>query len=186
MTKIKIIGLAGPAGSGKDTVADYLCERYALRKYSFASPLKMACREMFGLTDLQLSDEKKEEVIPFWGLSPRQMYQKLGTEGARDLFFSDIWVKRAQVFYQQEACSPCLIIDDVRFENEAAWIRSEGGSIIHVVREKNDSATEHDQHASEYGIVPIDPDWTIVNRTSIKDLKEAADSVLDIIIDEGL
>jgi len=46
-----ILGLAGKALAGKDSVADYLLDNYNFdRKIGFASNLKTACVEVFGLT----------------------------------------------------------------------------------------------------------------------------------------
>ncbi|MCK5020531.1 MAG: hypothetical protein KAS32_26165 [Candidatus Peribacteraceae bacterium] len=46
-----ILGLSGKALSGKDSVADYLLDNYYFdRKLGFASNLKTACVEVFGLT----------------------------------------------------------------------------------------------------------------------------------------
>jgi adenylylsulfate kinase-like enzyme len=43
-----VIGLVGLIGSGKDTIADYLCNFEEFRRESFASTLKDACAAVFG------------------------------------------------------------------------------------------------------------------------------------------
>ena len=49
MTKYpRIISLSGLQGSGKDTVADMLCERYGYKRISFAATLKDAVAAVFG------------------------------------------------------------------------------------------------------------------------------------------
>lgn len=49
-----ILGLSGKALSGKDTVADYLLDNYNwTRKTGFATNLKVACMEIFDLTEFQ-------------------------------------------------------------------------------------------------------------------------------------
>jgi len=53
-----IIGLSGKALVGKDTVADYLLDRYGWnRKVSFAHNLKTSCSILFGLTWEQVSTQ---------------------------------------------------------------------------------------------------------------------------------
>lgn len=53
-----IIGIAGRAGSGKDTVADLLVRDHRFVKIAFADPLKRICKKVFDFTDEQ-----------FWGPS---------------------------------------------------------------------------------------------------------------------
>jgi hypothetical protein len=40
MHRLNIIGVSGQAGSGKDTVANYLCEEYGFTKIALADPIK--------------------------------------------------------------------------------------------------------------------------------------------------
>lgn len=49
-----IIGLCGPAGSGKDTIADRLVERYGFVKMANADLLKRMAQSAFNFTDAQL------------------------------------------------------------------------------------------------------------------------------------
>lgn len=49
-----ILGLSGHAGSGKDTMADHLVEKYNFTKVSLADPLKRICKEVYDFTDEQL------------------------------------------------------------------------------------------------------------------------------------
>ena len=42
-----IIGLAGKKGSGKDTIAEYLCAQYGFINYGFGDPIKEIGRIMF-------------------------------------------------------------------------------------------------------------------------------------------
>ncbi len=45
---IPLIGLTGAAGSGKDTVAEHLTDKYGLRLFRFSAPLKDLVARMFG------------------------------------------------------------------------------------------------------------------------------------------
>ncbi len=74
-----LIGFCGKAGSGKDT-ASLFFKKYDSEFMSFAGPIKESAKILFNLTDEQLSDRVlKETIIPTWGLSPRQILQRLGT-----------------------------------------------------------------------------------------------------------
>ena len=53
-----ILGLSGKALAGKDTVADYLIDHYFwTRKTGFATNLKLACMEVFNLTEFQVFEQ---------------------------------------------------------------------------------------------------------------------------------
>jgi hypothetical protein len=118
-----IVGLMGPAGSGKSSVAAYLSARYGARRYSLASPLKEIARRALGFTDEQLygTQEQKEAIDPRYGFSPRWFLQKLGTEGCRAVLGDDVWTRACLDAIRRDA--PMLaVIEDVRFANEAAAI----------------------------------------------------------------
>ncbi len=53
-----VLGVSGPASSGKDTVGNYLVSRFGWGRLSFARNLKDMCQHVFGLTDWQVDDEK--------------------------------------------------------------------------------------------------------------------------------
>ena len=85
-----LIGFSGKAGAGKDTAGKFLCDTYRCMHYYFAKPLKEGAKIMFNLSDEQI--ENKEKVIEPWGMSPRKLYQLLGTEVGRGIDVN-IWVK---------------------------------------------------------------------------------------------
>ena len=78
-----LIGISGKAQSGKDTLGKYLCDEYRCLHYYFAKPLKEGAKVMFNLTDDQIAN--KEVPIEPWGISPRKIYQVLGTEVGRGI-----------------------------------------------------------------------------------------------------
>lgn len=125
-----LIGIAGPARSGKDTVANYICSYYqGFVKLSFATPLKFMLEKGLGFTEEQLHGGDKEKIDPRFGKSPRYIMQTLGTEWGRDLIHPDIWVICLEAFLRKNT-----VIADVRFDNEANFIREKGGLLIHVER----------------------------------------------------
>lgn len=106
MTNKILIGLAGrgtlnckfvsTARVGKDEVARVLRDDLGFRTYSFALPLKQVSQVLFGLTEDQMWDDKmKNVVIDTWGLSPRTIFQRIGTEGGRLIFDESMWAKMA-------------------------------------------------------------------------------------------
>ena len=137
-----IIGLAGAIGSGKSKVAAYIYCMYAAERYSIALPLKQIAK-VFNFTDAQIfgTQEQKQEVNAFWGVSGREFMQKLGTEIFRDTIprvlpnMSNPWVRLAE----SRACAALranklLVIDDVRFNDEAQMIAKLRGITIRIIR----------------------------------------------------
>src|SRR5687768_3384285 len=119
---MRIIGITGRAGSGKDTVADYLVERHGFVKIAFADPIKQMLRQL-GVDCTDRSS--KEQPHPIYGKSPRQMAQYLGTEWMRNLIHPNGWVLAAQArvktithltSLEEVPSVHGIVISDVRFE----------------------------------------------------------------------
>lgn len=177
----RLIGLTGYAGAGKDTVRQVLEEQHDLDGMAFADPI----REMLGaLLNSVGVDESwmtvrylKERDIPQLGMSYRKLAQTLGTEWARALD-PDFWVRIAAARFEMcsEFSSPGVVISDVRFPNEAAWIRSRGGVIWRVIRPGTEPVRAH---ASEDLIAGIQHDHVIDNRGDLDDLDDAVKAALE-------
>lgn len=160
-----VIGLSGQAGAGKDTVADYLVQSWGFSKVSFAGPLKDAISSMFCITKAQMEDRKlKEQVIEEWGKSPRQLNQWLGTEVMRKQFDVDFFLKRMDISIGYE---DLVVVSDVRFDNEAEYIRRKWGGLIWRIeapsRVQNDMVGDTKAHETEQGISPSLVDASINN-----------------------
>ena len=178
-----LLGLTGPAGCGKDSVANHLQREHAFTPTSFAAPLKNACQYLFGLSHDEVTDrELKEKTIPFWGLSPRQIMQRFGTEAMKVTFGDEFWVKSWLRTYQKFGTTDHVVVSDVRFEEEAAQIRAMGGRIVHITRNNNPLALDGDaaKHASEMGVARLEGDLVIGNNGALNDLYIAADTVARI------
>lgn len=165
MTAPVVIGFSGKAGVGKDTYKDSVLRltNYKYVPYSFAGPLKKACEFMFGWSQDQIEDRKfKEAIDPAWGFSPRRAMQLLGTEFGRVLkptLWLDFATKKLQEVQAYDFAG--LVVPDVRFENEAKWVRDLGGILVHL--EASDLKTDVPAHASESGVARVDGDVVIVN-----------------------
>lgn len=140
-----IISISGFAGSGKDTVADYLVAAYGFKRESFAGTLKDAVAQVFGW-DRELLEGKtpegrvwRERVDTWWAnrlniphLSPRWVLQQWGTEVCRHGFHNEIWI--ASLENKLRKTKENIVISDCRFPNEIKMIKSLGGSTIRVKR----------------------------------------------------
>jgi len=140
-----IIGICGLIGSGKDTIADYLCNFEEFRRESFASTLKDAVAAVFGWDRILLEGRTKEarewreQVDPWWAerlsipnLTPRWILQHWGTEVCRKAFHDDIWI--ASLENKLRSSKDNVVISDCRFPNEILSIKRAGGRIVRVVR----------------------------------------------------
>lgn len=162
-----VIGIAGPARAGKDTLARFIIANIGGYRYSFADPIRAMLKAGFGI---DMSEpywlERKEEVIAALGKSPRQLMQTLGTEWGRDLVHPDVWLLLG--LNQLMSAGPGMVIPDVRFGNEAAWVRKHG-VLVHVRR---GDAPAVNAHASEAGIEVGEGEIVFKNDGSIEDLSE--------------
>lgn len=167
-----LIGIHGPLNGGKDTAANYIQAKFpdSFGRYAFAQPIKQACQVMFGFTKEQLEDRVlKEKIDDFWGFSPRKAMQLLGTEYGRDMLRKDIWIKRAELEHSKNfKISRGTIITDVRFENEAEWLRTLPGAMLIYIKVPNLERDEKYNHASEAGITLVEGfDKVVVNDKSL-------------------
>lgn len=169
MSQIPIIGLTGRARVGKDTVARFIVAARGGYQYSFADPMRAMLRAGFGI-DMNdpFWEANKETVVPALGKSPREIMQTLGTEWGRNMIGSNTWITMAQ--QRLLAAGPGMVISDVRFENEAHWVRKLGGRIMHI---KRDDAQKVAPHSSEGGIAMAPGDGVILNNGSLQDLQQA-------------
>lgn len=167
----KIIGLHGLARSGKDTVAAILAEQTKhTEMLSFATPLKLMLTSLLG-SATYLHESEKEKTIEWLGRSPRYLLQTLGTEWGRDLVHPDIWIRLLERRVEFCRDASLIVITDVRFENEAAWVRKHG-QLVHVMRDKRPPIGGTDNHASEYGLPIEDADYIIANNGTLDKLRE--------------
>lgn len=179
-----VIGISGKAGSGKDTAALFIAENLRSRNpdvkceiMSFAEPIKSASKILFGLSEEQLTDRiLKELVDPRWNMSPRAIFQWLGTDVLRntvdDLFFIKNMKNRIE-----KSSADFIIISDIRFDNEVSFILGiDGGFMISISRpgQLGQLGTSETSHISEK--IPIIPEskfcYNIENNGTLDQFKQ--------------
>lgn len=124
-----LVGFCGRAGSGKDTCASYLAERYGALNFRFAGPLKQMAKQIWAFTDEQIegSQTSKETLDPRHNLTPRDAMQRLG-EAGRNHLGNEVWIRacldQIREDSQRHVQQPRLYtISDVRYRNEAEIVR---------------------------------------------------------------
>lgn len=160
-----IIGIVGLKSSGKSTCAEYMVRNYNYHEFAFANPLKKICKILFSLTDSDVH-RNKEQINPNWGITNREILQKFGTDVCRDLLpkvfpqiTKSVWITIMEKNIKEYED---IIISDVRYPDEAKFIKDNNGIILEIVRPelKND-----DLHQSE--TQKIESDFKITNDSSI-------------------
>ena len=144
-----LIGLAGPAHVGKTTIAKDLEAGYSFKILSYAAPLKEALVTLTGFPMHVFTDEH-EKYIPrdlFGGQTSRDAMQKFGTEFCRNMLSEDFWLKLMLLKLESETGH--VVIDDVRFQDEADLIMNQGGVVIDLYREGVEFSKDHQ---SEMGV----------------------------------
>ena len=202
-----IIGLIGLAGSGKDTAADFLVDK-GFVKMAWADPIKRFAMEIFDFSEEQLwgPSEKRSEPDKRYPLSngefltPREVLQKIGTEGGRaayDSIWTNYTLRKAKEILTDPNISydkldgtygshhtvivPGVVISDCRFMNECKAIQDAGGTIIKIVREKAGLTGARALHSSETEqrlIRQGDVDHVIYNNGSLEELNK---KIIDIV-----
>jgi hypothetical protein len=167
-----LIGICGKARSGKDSATEYLVEDRGFARYSMADPIRNMLSQIGVFYD---TDSEKESPHKALGKSPRQMMQTLGTEWGRDCVDKDIWLKLGQEAVSKAALRsyPGVVIPDIRFQNEANWVK-ENGTLIQIVRPDN---VEVSPHSSEGGVQGSD--YVVHNNGSLGDLYRELDNIME-------
>lgn len=192
---MRLIGLAGAAGAGKDTVAELLAERHGWAVFSFSDALYCEVARAFGVMTDALRDRETKEapdgllmprrcadldaravliqeagssVVP---CSPRWVLQRWGTayRRAQD---PDYWLRRAseRLAEFRAAGYPGAANTSVRFDNEVDWVRCRGGRIVHVRRPGYGPANGYESEQP----LPVRPgDVVLSNDGTIEQLYEA-------------
>lgn len=186
-----IIGLNGKKRAGKDTVADYLGEKYGFTKIGFADTMYEAVCSLWGITYEQALKYKEtgsvaihvnwDGTIPSDVLSHnwtwRAHLQRFGTDMGRRVFGNDFWVERMIERYfdpltDAEFRKLRFVVSDVRFDNEAKALVKLGGDIWHIERPGIDDG---DSHESEAGIDDAWIEGDICNDGTMEELHVVLD-----------
>jgi hypothetical protein len=179
---IRLVALTGAAGSGKSTAADYLVGT-GWQRVKFAGPLKDMMRALYrgaGLHDDQIErrieGDLKEQVDPLLGFeTPRWAMQTLGTQWGRELITRNLWAGIAESRIRAHLqAGERVVVDDCRFENEAALVRALGGRVVRLTGRGGIAGA----HASEQG---VEPDMACPNGGTIAELQGWLQYVLNDI-----
>lgn len=168
-----LIGIAGKKKAGKDTALGLIREicssDYAVARRAFADALKeevaIACN-----VSVSFIDNNKNQF--------RLLLQGWGTDFRRYFNGEDYWINKLDNNIKDIAYSDPLlnrttivVVPDVRFKNEAAYIHKQGGKLIYIWR--TIAEKQNDNHPSETSINFRDCDISFQNDHSIQNLHDS-------------
>jgi hypothetical protein len=147
-------------------------KHWEIKKY--AGKLKEIACILTGCTLEQLEDQefKKLQIGSDWGMTYRELLQKLGTEAMRNGLHENVWVNALYADYTNQN----WIITDMRFPNEFDAVKSRNGITIRIQRFKQISENIRVHHGigvphpSETALDDHNFDYVIDNNGSMSDL----------------
>lgn len=173
----QLIAVHGFKQSGKDTLAKVLVEEFGYRRLAFADRVKDAIHIIFGVNREWLfgSDQDKQRITHVrWEdlvdvdrpnkdnadfLSVRELLQIFATEVCRSKCPS-IWYR-----YLPIPADERIVISDLRFENEALFLKEKNAVMVKVRRPQ----VEGGLHESEKGLPDSWMARIIDNDSSLED-----------------
>lgn len=180
---MKLIGICGAAGSGKDTAASALRE-IGFAVLALADPLR---EHLLRVNPLITRPGKKPRRLSAiveemgWDQAKRnypeirRLLQATG-QAARDTLGDTVWLEVAHLRLRQlrRDAFPGAVVSDLRYRNEAEYIRSQGGLVVEISWPDSPfrlhgSAAKHSSEKKT-----IRPDLTIVNQTGQPDRLRSA------------
>jgi hypothetical protein len=214
---MRIIGLTGKAGAGKDFVGRLIKREYEADNWelvnlkdgepfcvelaAFAAPLKDTVAAMFCIDrSLMDSNDGKASATswlwddvcnichPGWRLreeykykgrhiTVRELLQFIGTDLVRNCWNEKHWIQCAGQ-RMAKSNADIYVFTDCRFENEAAFVRLNGGEVWEVTGRSHDNVP---QHASEQRTFQVD--YTVDNSpgTTVEQLIRQIGERLEVV-----
>lgn len=184
-----ILGITGPAGAGKDTLADILVEHYGFKKSAFAKKMYQEISDAFSLPIEFLQNRKTKEIeqecfalkhclnqdyvqrVLDLGLvkdineprSFRRTAQIWGTEYRRSQ--SDhYWLNALDDEISSHPDQKRWVVTDTRFDNEGDFINKKNGTLLRLT---SPGITFVADHISEYFWQNCTPNIDIINDHSL-------------------
>lgn len=200
MAAALIIGVGHKARHGKNTFAAHVASRfgseYSIVVSGFADALKKEASEIgmdvlaerYGVALSTNSDMSDPLCQTKYGKQPK-ILQAHG-QGMRE---SNpwYWINKVKEYAESLPDRTILILADMRYKNEALWVKETGGATVKVSRDGFVDTSRDPNHISEVDLDCYNFDYTITaGEGCLGELKSDAEKVFRFIIDsksmEGL
>lgn len=139
-----VVAVTAPSRrSGKGTISSLLVREYGYTAFSFALPIKTMFISLCMHAEIPQSlyprildgDLKEQPFTEVGGLSLRSFAEGVGTTWGRNIVDPELWVNIGRSKIQKMLDKgQRIVMDDVRFANEANIARDLGGEVWSVVR----------------------------------------------------
>ena len=176
-SNIKLIGIHGRAGSGKDFIASTCLSNY----------FKFALANHFKIDMIRKGTYTYEEVFETKPPHVRHGMQDEGTKDGRDKYGVDVWLIAAETWMysiNQANNIDKFVIADIRFDNEAQWIKDRNGIMIRVDSNRSRSGMDEQakKHSSEAGVSDDLIDYVVINDTDtdVQSLQWQINTLLEV------
>jgi hypothetical protein len=183
----RMIAFCGNRGAGKDEACAYLNRKYGYVSRGFSDPLYTTLKVINPIIQVNgpkdapayrlYNDLVKEYGVDFVKRNyqeVRRLLQVLGTECGRDVHGRDVWTHAMDIASRADKLTA---IRDLRFPEEANFIRSCGGTLVFISSFRETPADP--SHVSE---ISLDyrkvADVHITNNGSLEDLGNEIENVI--------
>lgn len=179
----KIIGIAGNARSGKDTLGENFVKILSdqgikAKKYSFAHELKKSVDDFLireiGISAFTEDEEEKKTIRPFLVFWGTDMMRKIN---------NNIWVEKIESSLYDNHVN---IITDLRFDNELRWIKDNKGLSVLIKRDGISPANEYEKVNNEKMERLVDSNFQMGNFDDTKIVELMANEVLNSIVNKEI
>ncbi len=119
------IGLLGESGTGKSSIAQHLQERYGFQLVQLAAPIKRFVMDVLGVESKTLNYGPRHAAH-------RAMMQQVGT--AMRSVDEDAFIRKLLRVVEDEGPLTNWVVPDVRFQNEATYLRKAGFLIVKLTK----------------------------------------------------
>ena len=191
---MRVIGVCGKGGSGKDTVADYLVEEYQFHRVAAADAMKVDLCKYLDM-DLKTLETIKNKELSLWDMQDAKIinHGKFSIRRFLQLYGMDMRYRIADTYWLERSIQDkvkelgntritnYIVVSDVRFEIEFDWIKDNGGDVIYV--DGRTGLTENQsKHVSEQFVNTTAKDkcdMVIDNSKSLKNLYDQIEVIME-------
>jgi hypothetical protein len=184
-SNIKVVGITGKQGSGKDAVAGVFVHELSYERIAYADALKHVVSWMFRIpTDELWGPSEKRST------RTRVILQELGTDFARK-HDPEIWLrlfnKRVDARHTGQNAPCYLVVPDIRFPEEVTNLKLNYDTrLIRVNRPgvefTKDAATRNHVSETSVDLIPENAlDFTVNNTGTLDDLQKMTRTIASLI-----
>lgn len=205
----KIIALSGWKGSGKDTLAEYLIQKYYTQRFAFADELKNSVAAEFGIPRHHMDDVKyKDQPILTMPVKPQDPFSQHVVDFMKDEFKENngqpYWTPRALCILKGStnrtvnsgywvekvidrihlAYANLCVITDMRYLSEMNQLYHEFGKDITFIRvERFDNSPSNDPSERDLDDAPFD--YYVDNSSTKEYAYQQIETIIEQIIKES-